>query len=123
LELIVAMILLGTAMTIVVPTLGWMGVQTRVARQREAAIQGLHSLMDELTTRPYAELTPEAAGKIKLPEALDAQLPGARLTVEIAETKDSSKRIQARLTWNQRNGSPLAPVRVTAWVHEREAQP
>jgi type II secretory pathway pseudopilin PulG len=121
--MIVAMILLGAAMSIIVPTLGWMGVQNRVSLQRQEAVQGLHNLMDELTTRPYAELTPDAAAQIELPDALKTQLPGAKLQVEITETQPAAKRIQARLTWNQRNGSPLAPIRLTAWVHGREGKP
>jgi prepilin-type N-terminal cleavage/methylation domain-containing protein len=123
LEMIVAMLLLGTAMAIVVPVLGWMGVESRLALQRQEAAQELHNLMDELTARPYAELTPEAAGKIELPDALKRQLPGAKLAVEITETDTSAKRIQARLSWNRQNGQALAPLRLTAWVHQREGQP
>ncbi len=122
LEMIVAMLLLGTAMAIVVPTLAWMGVQNRLSLQRQEAVQGLNNLMDELTSRPYAELTPEAAGKIELSDALKRQLPGAKLHVEITEAEPSAKRIQAQLAWNQQNGGTLAPVRLTAWVHPREDQ-
>ena len=123
LEMIVAMLLLGTAMTIIVPTLAWMGVENRLSLQRQEAVQGLNNLMDELTSRPYAELTPEAAGQIELTDALKRQLPGAKLTVEIAEAQPDAKRIHARLSWNQQNGKALAPIRLTAWVHQREDQP
>jgi prepilin-type N-terminal cleavage/methylation domain-containing protein len=122
LEMIVAMLLLGTAMAIVVPTLAWMGVQNRLSLQRQEAIQGLNNLMDELTSRPYVELTPEAAGKIELSEALKRQLPGAKLNVEITEAQPNAKRIQVQLAWNQQNGGALAPVRLTAWVHSGEDQ-
>jgi hypothetical protein len=117
------MLLLGTAMAIVVPVLGWMGIENRLSLQRQEATEGLNNLMEELTSRPYAELTSEAAGKSELSDALKRQLPGAKLTVEITEANPSSKRIQIRLSWNQQNGQPLAPVRLTAWVHQREGQP
>ena len=125
LEMIVSLILLGTAMAIIVPTLGWMGVQNRLSLQKQEAVQILHNLMEELATRPYEELTPETAEKIELPEALRSQLPGAKLEVEITEpdTQPPAKRIRMRLVWNQRSGMPLSPIRLTAWVHEKEAQP
>jgi len=120
-ELIVAMVLLGTVVTIVVPALGWMGVQNRLALQRDEAVQGLHNLMDELTSRPYSELTMEAIEKVELPPQLIKQLPGAKLQTEIQETEPGVKRIHLQLSWNQRNGNPLAPIRLTAWVHQTEA--
>lgn len=124
LEMIVAIILLGTVMTIVVPTLGWMSVQNGLALQREEALQGLHNLMDDLTTRPYSDLTPEAAKKVELSPALKRQLPGAKLQVQIEEvpggkSEPNRKRIHVELGWNQRNGQPLAPMRLTAWVHQQ----
>jgi prepilin-type N-terminal cleavage/methylation domain-containing protein len=122
LELIVALILLGTVSTIVIPALGWMGVENRLSLQRQEAVQGLGNLMDELTSRPYADLTTDAAEKLELPEALRNQLPGAKLKVEIAETEPGVKRIRLELGWNQRSGRPIAPLRLTAWVHEREGR-
>lgn len=122
LEMIVALVLLGAVTTIVIPTLGWMGALNRLSLQRQEAVQGLNNLMDELTSRPYAELTADAAAKLELPEALRHQLPGAKLKVEIAGTEPGVKRIRMELGWNQRNGQPLAPMRLTAWVHEREGR-
>lgn len=119
-ELIVALVLLGTVMSIVVPALGWMGHLNRHSLQRQEAIQGLGNLMDELTSRPYEELTSEAAANVELPPALKDQLPGATLQVEIQEAEPKAKRIRLELGWNQRNGRPLAPMRLTAWVYERE---
>lgn len=122
-ELIVALILLGTVMSIVVPALGWMGHLNRHSLQRQEAVQGLHNLMDELTSRPYEKLTPEAAANIELPPTLKDQLPGATLEVEIQEAEPKAKRIRLELGWNQRNGRPLAPTRLTAWVYKREGKP
>ena len=123
LEMVVASILLSAVMTILVPTVGWLGVHNRLAQQRQEALAGLDNLMDELSARPYGELTPEAVGKIKLPEPLGRQLPGATLQTELTEPEPGTKRLTLRLAWNQRNGTPLAPLRLTAWVHRREGQP
>lgn len=125
LELVVAMILLATVMTIVVPTLSWMSVQNRLALQRQEALQEMHNLMDGLTTRSYQDLTPAAATKIELSPELKRQLPGSKLQIQIEETPGEKtepirKRIHMELSWNQRNGQPLAPLRLTAWVHQQE---
>lgn len=121
-ELIVALVLLGAVTTIVVPTLGWMGVENRRSLQRQEAAQGLNNLLDQFTTRPYKEITQDAANDIELPEALTRQLPGAELKIAVNETEPGIKRIRVELAWNQRNGNPLAPMRVSAWVHEKEAR-
>ena len=122
LEMIVALVLLGAVTTIVIPALGWMGVENRLSLQRQEAAQGLGNLMDELTSRPYEQLTSDAAENLELPEALRNQLPGAKLKVEISGTEPGVKRIRMELGWNQRNGRPIAPMRLTAWVHEREGR-
>ena len=121
-EMIVSLVLLGAVVSIVIPTLGWIGWQNRLSMQKQEAVQGLHNLMDELTARPYAELTPEAAGKIELPLALKQQLPSAKLQVEIAEAPPNARRIRLRLSWLQKNGRPLAPLRLSAWVYSREGR-
>ena len=121
-EMIVSLILLGTVVSIVIPTLGWMGRQNRLSLQKQEAIQGLHNLMEDLTARPSAELTPRAAEKIELPAALRRQLPGAKLQVEITEAPPNAKRIRLRLAWIGQNGRPLAPLRLSAWVYDREGK-
>lgn len=108
LELLVSLILVGTAMAIIVPTLARMGGQNRLSLQHQEALEGLDNLMEDLTARPYEELTPDLAKTISLPESLFHQLPGAKLEVEITEAqgKPKAKRIVLRLSWNQRNGQP-----------------
>ena len=125
LEIIVAMILLGTAAAIIVPALSWMGTESRLSMQKQEAVEGLYNLMEDLTARPYEDLTPDAAAKIELPKPLQEQLPGAKLEVAITETETApkAKRIQMRLSWNQRSGQPLAPLRLSAWVHQTEGRP
>ncbi len=109
LEMIVALILLAAVTAIVIPTLGWMNVQNQVGRERREAVQTLHNLMEDLTTRPYAKLQPEAAGKIELPDAIKHQLPGAKLVVIITETKPAAKRIKASLSWKQKTDKGWLP--------------
>ncbi len=121
-EMIVSLILLGAVVAIVVPTLGWMSRQNRLSVQRQEAVQGLQNLMEDLTARPYAELTPASAKKIELPAALREQLPGAELQVEITNAPPNAKRIRLRLSWNQQNGSRLAPLRLSAWAYAREGE-
>ncbi len=121
-EMVVSLILLGAVMTIVVPALGWIVRQNQLAQQKQEAIQGLHNLMENLTARPFAELTPDAAEAIELPAYLKSQLPGAKLEADIAEAKPNAKRIRLRLSWMQHNGQALAPLKLSAWVSHREGQ-
>ena len=121
-EMIVSLILLGAVMTIVVPALGWIGRQNQLAQQKQEALQGLHNLMENLTARPFAKLTPEAARQLELPASLKNQLPEAKLEVEIAEAQPNAKRIRLRLSWILYNGQPLAPLRLSAWVFQREGE-
>ena len=100
--------------------------RTLVATHTHAMPQSLlilRILMDRITARPYDEVSQDAAEEIQLSNALNRQLPGAKLQVEITEAKPDAKRILLRFSWNMQNGQPLAPLRLTAWVHDRKGEP
>lgn len=116
LELIVSTILLGTVMLIAVPTLAWIGSEERQAEDREDALFEVSNVMEQITARPWDEISPARLQHVQPSEHLARQLSAARLSVSVVE-EDNSKRIIAELSWNERTGRPAAPVRITSWVY------
>jgi hypothetical protein len=121
-ELSVAGLLLAVAMAIVAQTAGWLALERRGAERRQRAMQEAANLMEQLTARPWSELTPELARAQSLSPAGKAVLRDGTLDVAIAPTEGdaSSKTIAVRIGWGGTSGTAPAPVRLVAWVHRRD---
>jgi type II secretory pathway pseudopilin PulG len=119
-EMLMATLLVGTAVAIALPVLSQVTLHSRTATQREQALQAAANALERLTARPFDELTPSAAAETRLPAEIACQRPGADLQVEITPADDGrAKRIQVRLSWTVRNGRRIAPIRLTAWKYPK----
>ncbi len=123
-ELSVATLMLALAMAIVVQTAGWLAAERRGAERRQRALQEAANLMERLTSRPWAELTPELAREQSLSPATKAVLRDGTLEVSIAPTDGdaSAKSIAIRIGWGDRSGNRATPIRLVAWVHRRDRE-
>jgi hypothetical protein len=76
--------------------------------------------MEQVTARPWAELTTAALSREKLAPPAASRLPGATLKIEVFTPagEPGAKRITAALGWQDRSGQLLAPLTLTAWRYQ-----
>ena len=119
-EVIVAAAVFGALLTVCLQLVSAAAAQRRAAQQRAAALTELGNVMERLATRPWPELTAAAAAE-KLPPDLAARLPGAVLHVAVATpaAEPAARQVTATLSWEDRNGKPVAPLRLTTWRYRR----
>lgn len=119
-ELTIAAVLLGVAMTATVQILGWVAAERRSLERRQCAAQEAANLMERLAARPWNRLSPAEVRDVALSEPARRLLPGAELTVAVDEPSRTgpvaSKRIALRIRWRNRAGGWDAPVRLSSWT-------
>ena len=118
-ECLVALVLLGAATALLAQLIAAVGIQRRVADQHSLALQETANLMERLFAVPYAELTPQRAGELRLSASARQTLPDARLRIVVhAVAGDpAAKQIRISLCWLDRSGRHAAPLELTAWRH------
>ena len=124
-EVAMATVMVMIAMTLTIKVLGYVGSQRRVAEHRQRAVQEAANVLERLTAHPYDEITAEQARGMVLAPSAQQSLPGADLSVSVAEEWPgpgrAAKRIGVRLRWHGRSGEWESPVRLTTWVERRPA--
>jgi hypothetical protein len=120
-EMVMATLVLGVAMTLTVQILGWVVRERRGADRRAIAVQEAANAMERLAAQPWDQLTPEAARAEPLSSEALRALPGAELNVMVSAEADKPglKRIGVQLRWRGRASVYEAPVRLTSWVARR----
>jgi hypothetical protein len=113
--------MLMIAMALTVKVLGWVGVERKVWDRRQWAAQEAANLMEEITSRPFGDVTTESAKKLALSPEARRLLPEAELKIEVGENDRAggagSKRIALQLRWHNRSGEWDAPVRLVSWIY------
>lgn len=117
-ELTVTMILLGMLLSLVVPLLGIVNKQQREAERRVVAVQLVDNLMERFTAEEYDDITQAAAEELALARQEASFFPAAKLEVSVQETSSglAGKQITITLTWNDSDGMPVTPARLTSFV-------
>ena len=109
-------ILIALAMLVgVAQLLAMVAQQRRLAQQRTAAVQEAGNLMEDLASRPWAEITAENLADVRLSDACQRRLPDATLHVDVHSEDADSQRISIRIDWLTTAGSQGEPVRLVAW--------
>lgn len=132
-ELSAATVLVGALMVIGLQMLGSMKNNLRETERRSVAVQLVANLMEQATLMDpakLAQMTEEERRAIGLhlaPEHAE-MLPEAKLTIESepAHTGDGepkSHRVVVTLTWLTHAGQEASPLRLVAWVTDREETP
>jgi hypothetical protein len=92
-------------------------VYGRSAERRGYAQQAIAAAAEQVAGMPWDELSADAPPAIDVPQPLQKQLPGAKLTVAIAEeTAPPAKRITLALTWSDARGREIKPMWLTTWA-------
>jgi hypothetical protein len=124
LEIAIAVGLLGMLMTASVQVLRAMQTQQRAADRRAAALQMVQAIAEQISNLSWEDVTSERLKQIELPQPIAEYLPEAKLDARLAEETEpvSAKRVTFKLTWRAPKGQPAAPIRLTIWVFEDEAE-
>jgi hypothetical protein len=113
--------MLMIAMALTVKVLGWVGVERKVWDRRQWAAQEAANLMEQITSRPFVDVTAETARKLSLSPEARRLLPDPELKVEVGENDQAggagSKRVALQLRWHNRSGEWDAPVRLVSWIY------
>lgn len=122
-EVIVSSILLATVVVTVAPLLGWVAAERRAAAQRQFAMQEAENLMERITLLDWTELTSDRLAQWDLSSEAAEVLPDRQLTATVEEVPGPppARRVQIVLTWQNRAGETVSPVRLTSWFFRPEA--
>ena len=118
-EVLVAAVVLGAALTVSVQMLSAVAASDREAARRTTALAEAGNTLEQLTSTSWEKLTPELAAATELSPSAASQLPGgaSKVNIEELDTQPPAKRMSVEVRWQGRQGRPVAPVRLTAWVH------
>jgi hypothetical protein len=123
--LLAAAAMVGVVLAVMVPVIGWAAAERRAVARRERAMLEAANLMERLAPRPWETITRDELKGVRLSESAAAALPGAELTIDVAEIArpPAAKRIGVAIRWRERPGVDAAPVRLSAFVHRRGVGP
>jgi hypothetical protein len=116
-EAIVSLLIVSVVLVLVVQLVAGIARQQRVHGQRWLALREVGNVMEQMMSRPWAELTSETAEKQRLSEEARRRLPGATLRVRVISEDERAefRRITVQIAWPEKDTQPLAPVRLVAW--------
>jgi prepilin-type N-terminal cleavage/methylation domain-containing protein len=125
LELMTAMIVLGTATATIVPVIGWANAQRRAAESRQIAVLEASNIVERISAQNWDDVTPDAAAKVKLSPSAARSLRDPALTIRVEPVPDTRdvKRISLELRWKNREGDTVVPVRLTRFLYRRSTAP
>lgn len=117
-ELFVALLLLGTLVSVLVPLIRNVETARRTTELRRIANLELSNLMEGLAARPTEQLTADELQKLQLSDVAKSKLPNAQLKTSSTAVDDAKGiiKVQLALTWLSPTGQSVEPVRLTAWL-------
>ncbi len=115
-EIIAAMFLLATAMTLTVEIVAWSAKERRSADRRQVAHREAANALERLVIDPSRD--------IPLSPYAEKVLPGASIEIETTPEPDLPRlaRVSVLVRYEDR-GQPAAPVRLTTWLVQSSAEP
>ncbi len=116
-EMIVAGALLGTLLVVCLQLCVAAAAQRQAAARRQCASLELANVMERVAARPWSKLTAADLAAEHLSPSASAQLPGAELKIEVLTPAGDpeAKRLTATVCWQDRDGQPPQPLRLTTW--------
>ena len=116
-EVIAAAAMLAVLLVLAGQMLAQARRNSRIAEQRALALRTVENGLEELTARPWNEVTDEAISQLVLPPRLTRRWPQATLSGSVEEFSDPApaKRLslQVQLTPTQ----PVLAAKLTTWIY------
>jgi hypothetical protein len=123
-ELTVAIGLLAVLMMTSVQMLQLLMRQQRAVERKVLALHTVQAVAELVGNIRWDELSPAAVEAITIPERVKLHLPGAKLTIALAEEADPvSKRISIELSLDSSAGQPAGTTQLTTWAFPEQSPP
>ncbi len=121
LEVIVSAALLATLLIVINQILVRLHAHTALVDRHLVAQQTLENLLEEFSSRDWAEIESASINALKLPAVASSKLSQAVLEGEVVEEAEPvvAKRITMRLRWQSVSGIERRPLTLTTWVYQR----
>lgn len=119
-EMSVAMVLVAATAAVVVQSLAAVRDLRRRMLERELATLAAANVMERAWAIELDELTPELAAAWTVDDTVQRHLPGAEMQVEVNAPEPGAKRIEVAISWLDKSGGRLPPVRLVAWRYARQ---
>lgn len=121
----VAAVLFGAVLATFLPLMKGVAQTQRATDRQRIALREATNLLEQVATRPWADLVPESLNQLALTDTAKAHLPEATLTFDVAEQTEPivSKRVAVQVRWLPKPGRPTESVRLVAWFPRREVRP
>jgi len=122
-EATIAVVIAAAVLTGVAQLVALASHQRRISERRAVAVREVGNLMENLMSRPWAEITTEKLADVELSDECSENLPDVRLHVEVSSEDDEAKRIGVQIDWQNAADQRGEPVRLVAWrFSEEEAE-
>lgn len=117
LEMAVAVLMVGLLLAISIKLFGWSVRERQLVDRRAAALIEAGNLLDELTNRPWDDITEPFLESVPLSAEAAELLPNAKLEVTLRQFEDDStaKQIGVSIVWQGSRGVQEGSVKLTAW--------
>jgi prepilin-type N-terminal cleavage/methylation domain-containing protein len=116
-ELIAAASILAVLLGSAVQVIRVLDKHRQSTERRAIALQTTQALLEELSNTPWEQLTPAAAAKLQIPEAVTDYLPTARIVATVDDETDpvAAKRVAVAIEWTAAGN--LNATQLTTWVY------
>jgi len=123
-ELMISGALLATVMVTLVPLLQWISLERRKGHLRQLAQQECANILEHLSTQPWNNINAEQAKGVELSASVQKDLRKPELEIHVIESSAPlpAKKIAVQLSWNNRAGVQMAPVRLTSWRYQQKGE-
>ena len=117
LEMAVAVLMVGLLLAISIKLFGWSVRERQLVDRRAAALIEAGNLLDELTNRPWDDITEPFLQSVPLSAEAAELLPNAKLEITLRQPEDDStaKQIGVSIVWQGNRGVQEGSVKLTAW--------
>lgn len=119
LEVTLALLVLGVAITGLLQLIATAAAQRRVSETRRLAAQEVANQAERVALLSWDELTAERLAAVQPSELLLASVPSAKLqaTVTAEAGPPEAKRVRIEVQWTDATGQSPAPIGLTVWKH------
>lgn len=121
LEVLVAIILVATLLTVSLEFLHALALQRRSLSDRRLALQEAGNCMERIAVWPWDELTTERLSGIDLSPEIRRALPSAKLSIRVSPTPEppQGKVVSVTIRWQEQPEQPERSVRLVTWRYRQ----
>ena len=98
--------------------------QRRSAHQRFIARHEVASLMEEVMSRPWSEMTTTELASLRTSEPCRERVPDAQLDIQVVPEDDATRRVHIEITWPTLHSMHRQRLALVGWRYRpQETQP